>query len=481
MTKKRLYAALVTGFGYASSTLSSSLPGGASSYIADHFHIKNQELVVLPLVIYLVGYIFGPLLLSPLSEHYGRKPTLNTANLVFFGASIGCALAPTFSVLVVFRFFAGLSAAVPLTVVGGVYADLFKDSASRGKATALYTIIGSLPTVCGPTLFAFVSIPSFRWSFWLTSMLSGLLGIALLFLPETYLPKLEKMRAQQLRCGKDCANSFAQIELDGRTSTAILGAALSRPSRMFFGEAVVFFSSLYASLIYAILFLLFAAYPYIFHGIYGMSYSISGLAFLPMGLGVLLSYYVIFLWDSYYVRNLPTASERQCNAEYRRLPLACAGGILQVFSLFWLAWTSSSSIHWIVPMLSGIIFGIALMLIMVSIFNYLTDSYGIYSASALGAASCVRSMCGACLPLAAHSMYSNLGVAWATSILGFAAVAMIPIPFVLIIYGEAIRARSEFCVKVHPHDDIFYRKSRNSFSDGSLDVLQEKKYYLDEE
>lgn len=73
----------------------------------------------------------------------------------------------------------------------------------------------------------------------------------------------------------------------------------------------------------------------------------------------------------------------------------------------------------------------------------------------MGAASCVRSLCGACLPLAAHSMYSNLGVAWATSVLGFVAVAMIPIPFVLIVYGEDVRARSRFCEKVHQQDATF--------------------------
>lgn len=131
---------------------------------------------------------------------------------------------------------------------------------------------------------------------------------------------------QQVRCQTGCANSFLQIEIDGRTSMAILGGSLSRPSRIFLREAVVFSSSLYASLIYSILFLLFAAYPYIFHGIYGMPYSTSSLAFLPMGLGVLASYFPIFSWDRYYVRKFPPTSKRQHNAEYRRLPLVCAGG-----------------------------------------------------------------------------------------------------------------------------------------------------------
>lgn len=129
------------GFGYTNSTLSSSLPGGADSYITDYFHITNNLQRILPSTVYLLGYVVGPLLLSPLSEQYGRKQLLLFANVCFIGASIGCALSPTFNILVVFRAFAGLAAAVPLTVIGGVYADIFEDPVSRGKATAAYTIV----------------------------------------------------------------------------------------------------------------------------------------------------------------------------------------------------------------------------------------------------------------------------------------------------------------------------------------------------
>lgn len=162
----------------------------------------------------------------------------------------------------------------------------------------------------------------------------------------------------------------------------VLALAVSRPYRLFFGQAVILFSSLRAYLIYAILFLLFTTYPYIFQGIHGMSYSISGLAFLPMDVGVLFSYVLVVQWNNYFARSLT--------------------------SLFWLAWISSPNNYWIVPMLCEFLFAISLMVILVSIFNYLTDPYGSFSASALGAASCVKSIWGALLPQAAHSMYNRL-------------------------------------------------------------------------
>lgn len=52
------------------------------------------------------------------------------------------------------------------------------------------------------------------------------------------------------------------------------------------------------------------------------------------------------------------------------------------------------------------------------------------------------------LPLATHSMYTRLGVGWATSVIGFASLAMIPIPFVFIWLGAEIRARSAFCNRI---------------------------------
>jgi hypothetical protein len=131
--------------------------------------------------------------------------------------------------------------------------------------------------------------------------------------------------------------------------------------------------------------------------------------------------------------------------EYRRLPLACIGGPLYVVALFWLGWSSSPNVHWIVPMLSGVPFGCAFLLIFMALLNYLTDAYETFAASAMGAASCCRSIFGAVLPLGAKAMFRNLGVDWACSLLAFLSLGMTVIPFVFIRYGDKIRANSRFC------------------------------------
>lgn len=130
--------------------------------------------------------------------------------------------------------------------------------------------------------------------------------------------------------------------------------------------------------------------------------------------------------------------------EYQRLPLACLGGPLYVLALFWLGWSSSADIHWIVPMLAGIPFGMGFFLIFVALINYLVDAYHEYAASAMAAASCCRSIFGAVLPLAAAPMFKKLGIAWGCSLLGFLSILMTLIPFVFIRYGNLIRSRSKF-------------------------------------
>ena len=81
--------------------------------------------------------------------------------------------------------------------------------------------------------------------------------------------------------------------------------------------------------------------------------------------------------------------------------------------------------------------------------NYLTDAYGIYSASALASSVLSRNVVAALLlPLATHQMYDQLGVGWACSVLGFLCLALSPIPFAFLRYGPQLREKSPFCQRL---------------------------------
>lgn len=82
---------------------------------------------------------------------------------------------------------------------------------------------------------------------------------------------------------------------------------------------------------------------------------------------------------------------------------------------------------------------------MIAVASYLVDTYqAMTSASALAANGLLRYVFGAVFPLFTLQMYEGMGTSWATSLLAFVTVALMPIPWALFKFGHAIRARSSY-------------------------------------
>lgn len=79
---------------------------------------------------------------------------------------------------------------------------------------------------------------------------------------------------------------------------------------------------------------------------------------------------------------------------------------------------------------------------------YLVDAFPNTAASALAAGALFRSIGGAVLPLAGVPMYDKLGLGWGNTMLGLMAAATVPVPFLLLRFGERIRTNSRFQVQV---------------------------------
>jgi hypothetical protein len=131
------------------------------------------------------------------------------------------------------------------------------------------------------------------------------------------------------------------------------------------------------------------------------------------------------------------------------------GAFIVPIGLFLYGWSASDKVHWIVPIIGTGFLGAGLFIIVVSFpgqerrrvadrdqmpaTTYLVDAYIIHAASVSAAATVLRSLLGSLLPLAGNSMYDSLGVGWGTSLLGFIAVAFIPVPAIFWKFGERIR------------------------------------------
>jgi MFS family permease len=128
-----------------------------------------------------------------------------------------------------------------------------------------------------------------------------------------------------------------------------------------------------------------------------------------------------------------------------RVPLLIPVAILMPVGLFIYGWSAEFVVHWIVPSIGAGIFAAGIMVGFNAIITYILDAYPTYAASAIAAASLLRSLAGFIFPLFAPIMYSALGYGWGTSVLGFFAIAIgWPAPALFWYYGAAIRGRSTY-------------------------------------
>jgi hypothetical protein len=98
-----------------------------------------------------------------------------------------------------------------------------------------------------------------------------------------------------------------------------------------------------------------------------------------------------------------------------------------------------------VPALAGIPFAFGNVTVFISASLYMMDVYGPLSgASAMAANGLLRYTMGAAFPLFTVQMYDALGIKWATLLLAFICVCMVPIPWIFYTYGPAIRKKSQY-------------------------------------
>jgi MFS family permease len=107
--------------------------------LAKEFGITKSIIASLTVSIYLLGFVIGPLFVSPLSEVYGRLPVYHIGNVIYLVFTIGCALSKNTAQFLVFRFISGCAASIPNTIGGGTVADIYPAN-ERGKALALFAL-----------------------------------------------------------------------------------------------------------------------------------------------------------------------------------------------------------------------------------------------------------------------------------------------------------------------------------------------------
>ncbi|HUI43243.1 MAG TPA: sugar porter family MFS transporter [Terriglobia bacterium] len=167
-------------FGYDTGVIS-----GALIFIKQDFGLSifRQELVV---SVVLVGATTGALTGGRLSDRLGRRVTLIGTSVIFVAGAVVCALAPSATVLVVGRLIVGLGIGLASTTVP-VYISEVSPAKARGWQVSLFQLaitIGILAAYVVDYTFA-ERTGGWRWMLGLAVVPGLILGLGMLFLPET--------------------------------------------------------------------------------------------------------------------------------------------------------------------------------------------------------------------------------------------------------------------------------------------------------
>ncbi|KAF7592249.1 hypothetical protein BBP40_000450 [Aspergillus hancockii] len=411
--KNWLTLGLISAFTFIS-PLASSMFSPAVSYMAAEFKETNETILSFTVSIYLLGYVFGPMILAPLSKIYGRCIVLSAANWFFVVWQIGCALAPNIATLIVFRLFAGIGGSACLTLGAGVIADLFPPE-QRGMATSIWGVGPLIGPVAGPTDGGF---------------LGEELGIEVLN-KETYAPVLIRWKTARLSKELGRTNLRSAYELQrGQTSTAQV-LRESREARVAAHQITDRLSliDLYVPRLWPPL--------SVFHDDFKRLHKPVWILHRPVRTRI--------SWDRCWL------CDRSCDRGWHkrsrdgetgspkwrenRTGDAASHDFLLVrlvgrqtcplgradhrYDAIW-SWDDG---------------------VYLPIQTYVIDCYPAYAASANATLTATRSLVGALLPLVGPSMFESLGLGWGNSLLGFLALAFVPIPIIFTRWGKLIREK----------------------------------------
>ncbi|KAG8976550.1 hypothetical protein FRC05_003389 [Tulasnella sp. 425] len=198
--------------------------------------------------------------LPQLSKEFGVVPVFN----------IACSRATTVNQMLAFRFFAGLGGSAPLAIGGGTIGDLFSAD-NRGKALSVYTLAP------------------------LTDAVIQLLG--LVFLRETYAPKLLSIKTRRLRQETGNPKLRSMYTKPGHVDVydasplqwiTIVAKGAMRPLKMLATQPIVQVFAVYQALLYGLMYLTLTTFAALWTQEYGYSVGIAGLHYIALGIGFTL-------------------------------------------------------------------------------------------------------------------------------------------------------------------------------------------------
>lgn len=226
-------------------------------------------------------------------------------------------------------------------------------------------------------------------------------------------------------------------------SQTFIQTGLLRPLRLLFTEPIVLTVSIMTGVAYGLIYLFAEAMPIIYKS-FGFDARHSSLSFISLGLGVVLGI-PLRLYDRRIFRRKqelrkPISPEDKLTGFMLTAPALAIG-------LWWFTWTIPPlvpHVHWIASMLPLVLVGFAINEFDCILIGYISDSYTIFSASALAGMTFLRPWLSILLPFYGRRLFTHLDTNVGASILAAVATVFCVCPVVFRKYWERIRQVSRF-------------------------------------
>ncbi|KAH7389845.1 multidrug transporter [Pyrenochaeta sp. MPI-SDFR-AT-0127] len=431
--------------------LNGTMMTSAAEQINQSFHISDEHFPhsYWPVLSWNLGGAAAPLLALPLMENFGVRISYLIIYVVMIVFIIPQATAHNFATLVVTRAITGACSGVLANITSGIVSDVWRTGKAKSFNTSLYIWCLLAGLNMGPVFGSLIiQHTTWRWIFIAQIIFySALLPVLIALLPEVRPDVILAHRARRIHESTETGGPvFAKAEKDRTNFSDILRETLIRPTRMLCTEGVVLSFGLWSAFCIGTAFMFTQSIVQVYSKLYGWTFFGTGLVQSAVVVGEVIGLIASVFQDRLYFlsakRNTETPGLPIPEARlYLSIPasfVGLAGG------LFFFAWTSYSSIPWIVPSISLAFVGFGMFCSTAAVTTYVIDAYAKYAASAIAGIAFLENFMAAFLPLATHSMYQTLGFQWASSLLGFMALALSFIPLILLKYGKSIRRRSPF-------------------------------------
>ncbi|KAL4756746.1 major facilitator superfamily domain-containing protein [Aspergillus foveolatus] len=244
-----MFIVIIAGFATITSPLTATVYFPLLPTLEGQFRVSPQT-INMTLTIYIIFQAISPAIFGPLSDTVGRRPIFLLTLAIYALANLGMALNKhNYGFLLLLRALQSLGASAAFAISYGIVADVCVSS-ERGKTMAWVSIALNLGTCLGPVIGGLVAYLSgnIEWVFWALFIVGLLLFLIVgMFLPET---------ARNL-VGN--GNAFWCLWINGS--------------------------------FYAVDYILAATVPNIFTDIYQFNTLLTGLAYLPRGIGIIVGSY----------------------------------------------------------------------------------------------------------------------------------------------------------------------------------------------